>query len=218
MVLGLLAFWSGLGMAARSYPSEYDWRYMTISSLLYQDRNPHGYGWGRAGLVICGVCGLYWVLRGVRRYDLTTASLAAGYLCMALCALLPSPLFGIPKPHEALALTAFIAMCAGVTRLSFDAHIGRMQGWGQAGWQRRYALVVSGVPLLPVVFAAAAQTYSLRSHLPWVSLAWRARGIPTYWSFAFWEWVACAIYTAFLLWLELTARLSPSVKRYPGSA
>jgi hypothetical protein len=45
----------GLGMAAQSFPSEYDWRYMTISSLLYQDRNPHGYGWGRAGLVICGL-------------------------------------------------------------------------------------------------------------------------------------------------------------------
>jgi len=65
MVIGLLAFWMGLTLAARSYPSEYDWRYMTISSLLYQDRNPHGYGWGRAGLAICGVCGLYWVLRGL---------------------------------------------------------------------------------------------------------------------------------------------------------
>jgi hypothetical protein len=27
----------GLGMAAQSFPSEYDWRYMTISSLLYQE-------------------------------------------------------------------------------------------------------------------------------------------------------------------------------------
>ena len=98
MVIGLLAFWMGLTLAARSYPSEYDWRYMTISSLLYQDRNPHGYGWGRAGLAICGVCGLYWVLRSVRGQGLTTASLTAGYLAMALCAVLPSPLLGIPSP------------------------------------------------------------------------------------------------------------------------
>jgi len=121
MVIGLLAFWMGLTLAARSYPSEYDWRYMTISSLLYQDRNPHGYGWGRAGLAICGVCGLYWVLRSVRGQGLTTASLTAGYLAMALCAVLPSPLLGIPKPHETLALTAFIAVCVGVSRLSFAA-------------------------------------------------------------------------------------------------
>lgn len=203
MVIGLLAFWMGLTLAARSYPSEYDWRYMTISSLLYQDRNPHGYGWGRAGLAICGVCGLYWALRSVRGQGLTTASLAAGYLAMALCAVLPSPLLGIPKPHEALALTAFIAVCVGVSRLSFAA-LARPQ----AGRQRLSALAVSSLPLLPVVLAAAAQTYASRVHLPWVSLAWRARGIPAYWSFAFWEWLACAIYTAFLLWLVLGKRAS----------
>lgn len=196
MALGLLAFWMGLGMAAHSYPSEYDWRYMTISSLLYQDRNPHGYGWGRAGLVICGICGLYWVLTGVRGRGFTTLTLAAGYLAMVLCALLPSPLFGIPKPHEVLALTAFIAVCVGVSRLSFAALVKR-----RAGPQRLLAITVSSLPLLPVVLAAAAQAYATRMHLPWVSMAWRASGISMYWGFAFWEWLACAIYTAFLLWL-----------------
>jgi hypothetical protein len=196
MVIGLLAFWLGLGLAAHSYPSEYDWRYMTISSLLYQDRNPHGYGWGRAGLVICGVCGLWWVLRSVRRQGFTTASLAAGYLSMALCALLPSPLLGIPRPHELLALMAFIAVCIGVSRLSFAVNARRTTG-------RRISALVSCLPLLPILLAAAAQTYATRAHLPWVSLAWRARGIPPYWSFACWEWLACAIYSALLLWLVL---------------
>jgi hypothetical protein len=197
MVIGLLAFWLGLGLAAQSYPSEYDWRYMTISSLLYQDRNPHGYGWGRAGLVICGVCGLWWALRSVRGQGFTTASLAAGCLSMALCALLPSPLLGIPRPHELLALTAFIAVCIGVSRLSFAVIAGRRAG------RRISALAVSCLPLLPVLLAAAAQTYATRAHLPWVSVAWRARGIPSYWSFAFWEWLACAVFSALLLWLAL---------------
>jgi hypothetical protein len=203
MVMGLLAFWMGLGLAARSYPSEYDWRYMTISSLLYQDRNPQGYGWGRAGLVICGVCGLWWVLRSARGQGLATVSLAAGYASMGLCALLPSPLRGIPRPHEALALAAFIALCIGVSRLSF-AVIARRQARRRGG-----ALAVACLPLLPVLFAAAAQAYATRADLPWVSLAWRARGIPPYWSFAFWEWVACAIYSALLLWLAL-GKHSPS--------
>jgi hypothetical protein len=212
-ILGLLAFWTGLGMAARSYPSEYDWRYMTISSLLYQDRNPHGYGWGRAGLVICGICGLYWVLRDVRGQGLGASSLAAGYGCMAICGLLLSPLLGIPKLHEVLALTAFIALSVGVTRLSGAALLRRMHA-GRAGRHRAYALAVASLPLLPVVLTAAAQAYAARTHLPWVSLAWRARGLPVYWSFAFWEWLACAIYTAFLLWLALGARTSDSPQRY----
>jgi hypothetical protein len=201
MVLGLVAFWAGLGMAARSYPSEYDWRYMTMSSLMYQDRNPHGYAWGRAGLVVCAVCGLYWVLKGKRGGRLTTVILAAGYSCMALCALLPSPFLGLPKPHEVLALTAFIAVCVGVARLSFAALVGRKQAAAQASLVWLYAVGLSSLPLLPIVLAVCAQTHGERAHLAWVSLAWRTRGIPVYWSFSLWEWLACAVYTGFLLWL-----------------
>jgi hypothetical protein len=207
MTLGLLAFWAGLGLAARSYPSAYDWRYMTISSLLYQERNPHGYLSGRAGLATCGVCGLYWVLKSVRGRGFTTATLAAGYGCMALCALLPSPLLGVPKSHEVLALMAFIAVCVGVTRLSFAALAGGRQVLGQADLRRLGALTVSSLPLLPVILALAAEIYAAHAHLPWVSLAWRARGIPVALSFAFWEWLACALYTAFLLWLVLGKRV-----------
>ena len=210
MVIGVLAFWMGLALAAQSYPSEYDWRYLTISSLLYPDRNPHGYGWGRAGLVICGLCGLWWVLRSVRGRGLATASLAAGYFSMVLCALLPSPLPGIPRPHELLALAAFIALCIGVSRLSFAVIAARQAS------RRISALAVCSLPLLPVLLAAAAQTYAARAHLPWVSLAWRARGMPPYWSFAFWEWLACAIYSALLLWLVLGNHL-PSGSRYESS-
>jgi hypothetical protein len=212
MALGLLAFWAGLGMAAQSYPSAYDWRYMTISNLLYPDRNPHGYVWGWAGLAICGVCGLYWVRHGVQGCRFATASLTAGYACMALCALVPTPFLGLPKPHEILALTAFIAVCAGVTRLSFAALTQRTPRSGQTGWRRPCALAVSGLPLLPVVIAAAAQTYASHAQLPWVSLAWRARGIAVYWSFAFWEWLACALYTVFVLWLAVGT--SPPVLNY----
>ena len=59
---GVLAFWGGMLMAGRRYPSEYDWRYMTISSLVYGDRNPNGYLWARAGIVLCGLAGLYWTM------------------------------------------------------------------------------------------------------------------------------------------------------------
>src|ERR1700693_4845754 len=39
---------------------------------------------------------------------------------------------------------------------------------------------------------AAQDTYAL-PELKWVSLAWRAGGVPPYVSFAFWEWVTCAV-------------------------
>jgi hypothetical protein len=34
--LAVIVFWGGLLMAARLYPSEYDWRYITVSILLLQ--------------------------------------------------------------------------------------------------------------------------------------------------------------------------------------
>jgi hypothetical protein len=58
--LGVLAFWCGLWIAGELYPSEYDWRYMTISSLLYPDRNPDGYRWAWGGVALCGLGGLCW--------------------------------------------------------------------------------------------------------------------------------------------------------------
>jgi hypothetical protein len=213
-ILGLVAFWTGLGMAARSFPSEYDWRYMTISSLLYQERNPHGYVWARGGLVVCAVCGLYWALKGERGGPLTTVILAAGYTCMALCALLPSPFLGLPKPHEVLAVTAFIAVCVGVARLSFAALVRRKWAAGRASQRRLYAVGLSSLPLLPVVLAVCAEVHSERAHLPWVSLAWRTQGIPVYWSFSFWEWLACAVYTGFLLWLVWEPRRWRATTRF----
>jgi hypothetical protein len=209
-VIGQFAFWAGLAMAARSYPSEYDWRYMTMSSLLYQDRNPHGYVWGRAGLVVCALCGLYWVLKGACSGRVTALIMVAGYSCMAVCALLPSPFLGLSKLHEILALTAFITVCVGVTRLSFAALVGRKPS-GHPSRRRLYAVGLSSVPLLPVVLAACAQMYGERAHLPWVSLGWRTRGIPVYWSFSFWEWLACAVYTGLLLWLVHRTQFAETV-------
>src|SRR5271163_1836463 len=64
--LGVLAFWGGLWMAGGRYPSEYDWRYMTISSLVYIDRNPNGYRWAWGGLLLCALGGLCWTAVLVR--------------------------------------------------------------------------------------------------------------------------------------------------------
>jgi hypothetical protein len=211
---GVLAFWGGMLMAGRRYPSEYDWRYITISSLVYGDRNPNGYLWARAGIVLCGLAGLYWTTvlvrkgkqPGIAERPVGIWALGLGYLCMMCCALLPERLVGIPKGHDLLALAAFVGLCIGMVHSTFkaverSARLGRL-----AGSPRLHAGILAGVPLSPIALAALAQAYV--SHalpgLPWVSLAWRARGVPVYLSFAFWEWVTCAVFSVYMVVLSRT--------------
>ena len=63
VLFGLLAYWTGMLVAARNYPGGYDWPYTTISSLVYAERNPTGFLWARIGMVLCGMLGLYWTAR-----------------------------------------------------------------------------------------------------------------------------------------------------------
>jgi len=102
---GVLAFWGGMLMAARGYPSEYDWRYMPVSNLLSPDRNPDGYLWASAGIVLCSLCGLCWVAVLARRWSHEGArdrpsgikALQFGNWCMICAALMPRRLLPIQK-------------------------------------------------------------------------------------------------------------------------
>jgi len=210
--LGVLAFWGAVWLAARRYPSEYDWRYMTISSLVYPDRNPDGYLWARAGVAACGVAGLFWTtLLAQRERQLHSAQrpfgvwvLGLGYLCMTCCALLPEWVAGIPKSHELLALAAFFGVCIGMVHTTFKAIERSAWSGAPAGSARLGAGILTVVPLSPIVLATLAQTYVSHAlpELPWVSLTWRARGVPAYLSFAFWEWVTCAVFSLYMVVLS----------------
>jgi len=199
-------------MAGRRYPSEYDWRYTTISSLVYGERNPSGYLWARAGIVLCGLAGLYWAAvlarqgrqPGFAQRAIGIWALGVGYLCMVCCALAPERLFGIPKVHDFFALAAFVGVCVGMmystlTAAQRSVRLGRL-----AGNPRLYAGILAGIPLSPIMLAALAQAHVSRAlpGLPWVSLAWRARGVPAYLSFAFWEWVTCAVFSVYMVSLS----------------
>jgi len=212
-VLGLLAFWGGMVAAAREYPGGYDWQYTTISSLVYAERNAGGFVAARAGMVLCGLLGLYWTTRRVRRRAAPDASqragirtLQLGYACMFGCAVLPEHLLGIPRVHDALALAAFLGLCCGAALLAFAAARGLQQRpLPLAPWL--CAAILAALALSPVLLAVLAQTYV--SHalpaLPWVSPIWRARGVPPYLSFAFWEWSACAVLSLYLAVLSRSA-------------
>ena len=217
--VGVLAFWGGLWMAGRRYPSEYDWRFMSISNLLYTDRNPAGYPWAWGGLMLCALGGLSWTMVLVRASSRKGAklrptgiwALVLGYVCM-LCALLPASLIRIPKGHEILALSAFFGLCTGIVQLTFAAakRTARLRMGSSETCSRIYAGLLAGVALLPVLLACAAQAYVsyARPQLPWVGLEWRSRGVPVYLSFAFWEWITCVVFSLYTVSLCLATRLN----------
>ena len=210
-----------MSAAARQYPAEYDWRYATISSLVYPERNPAGHLWASTGIALCGLLGLGWIVglasthvtRGAGRFPGWAWSLAVGYGCMAAAAGLPERLVPIPKGHEILALTAFFCLCGGTVRLTYVllARAFARRRTRSPGAARAYAGVIAGFALSPIILAAVAQAYvsCALAALPWVSLSWRAMGVPPYLSFGFWEWVTCAVlsgYTVALSWFGRTAQ------------
>lgn len=208
-------------MAARRFPSIYDWRYMTISSLLYVDRNPAGFPWAWGGLVLCSLGGLCWTValfadwRGEGRRPLGIWTLGLGYLCM-ICALMPSRVLRVPKGHETLALAAFIGICAGIVSLTFRAACdGLPLRIRLPGGPRLHAALLAAGALSPVVLAGVAPAYVAHAlpGLPWVGIEWRARRVPEYLSFAFWEWITCVVFSAYTVALCAILRPLPARRR-----
>jgi hypothetical protein len=161
--------------------------------------------WARAGVLLCGIAGLYWTAKLLRSWKrlciaerpIGILALGLGYLCMTCCALLPEGLFRLPRGHDVLALAAFVGICAGTAFSTFKVIEQSPRVRRLPGSSRLYAAMLAGFALSPIVLAAVAQAYV--SHrlpgLPWVSLVWRERGVPVYLSFAFWEWVGCAVFS-----------------------
>jgi hypothetical protein len=213
--LGVLAFWGGMLMAARRYPLEYDWRYMPVSNLLSASRNPTGYLWASTGIVLCSLCGLSWTSVLARRWnhkgagDLPSGirALQFGNFCMICAVLLSQWLLRVQKGHEIIAVLAFAGLCIGMIRLMFQTIVRNFLRLmrGSSGHARLYAAILASAAVLPVLFAGLAQVYVhyVLPELPWVNLSWRARGVPVYLSFAFWEWVTCVVLSAYIAILSI---------------
>jgi hypothetical protein len=189
---------------------------MTISSLLYPDRNPDGFRWAWGGVALCGLGGLCWVAALSWSKRLTSVAkagacaLGVGYFCMVCCALLPQRFLHIPRSHDILALSAFVGVCIGTVLLTYHAVNrslrGRVRGFPGPAWM--YAGVLAGAALLPILLVSLTQAYVSRAlpELPWVGLEWRERGIPAYLSFAFWEWATCVVFAVYTSVLAIVHR------------
>jgi hypothetical protein len=213
MPVGVLAFWIGMGVSVHRFSSEYDWRYLTISQLLYPERNPDGHLWASGALALCALAGLTWsiAMRGERVNAIYT--LGAGYLFMITSSVLPERLLPVPHAHEGLAIAGFAGLCAGligVSRYYFSLARKNLTIPGT---------LLAGVALTPIIGAGVTQAYlSLaRPQLPWVGLAWRSLGVPVIFSFALWEWITCAVLSVYMAGIgyALGERTWKTPRHYP---
>jgi hypothetical protein len=207
--------------AASAYPGGYDWRYQTISVLLYSDQNPHGFVWAWLGLWLCGLLGFVWTWPPARRVAPGTTLAPAnglrvlqlGFLFMC-CAVLPDRLLPWSKGHELFAILAFLGICIGMTRQLLVVPPRRSPDARRETLTPILAmarLVMPWLAFAPLVIAGLTQAYLdlQRPELPWVTQAWRALGITPLLSFGLWEWVSCAVFTACLLVLWNRRRTVP---------
>jgi len=220
LLAGLCAFWAGLALATWQFPTAFDWRYMTVSNLFSAKHNPVGYVWGAAGVACCGVMGLCALLsaslsQGRFRAQCPRESvlLSVGFGFMVLAALVPARwLFA--KGHDWLAVIAFLSLCAGLVRGIVLAQLHGLPAG--APYRRLRAVGSASAALWPVAGAALSQAHLaiFKPELPWVTIAWRARGIPLILSFALWEWLTCVTLSVCLVllaavWAERSALSLP---------
>ena len=171
--------------------------------------------WASGGMLLCFLCGLWWATRLARNWNHNSvrpvlrgiAPLRMGVIFTACAAVLPSSWIGIRKGHEILALFAFMGWCIGMLQLAFQTaeQFLRRRFAGSTRRARMYAATLVGAVVFPLFLAGLAQAY-VRYALPqlrWVSLSWRAQGVPAYLSFASWEWVTCAVLSVYMLGLSL---------------
>ncbi len=227
--LATLAFWGGMFMAARRYPSEYDWRYMPVSILLSPERNAAGHIWASGGIVLCSLCGLCWAAALAKFWNHKSAGdppggirvLRLGYFFMMCSAVLPDWVLRIHKGHEILASLAFAGLCIGMIPLMFQTSkrtfLQRIRR--PIGRARLYAAILASSAVLPILLAGLAQAYVhyVLPELPWVSISWRARGVPVYLSFAFWEWITCVVLSAYMTILSLATHEVYPIRQAGGN-
>ena len=228
MLGGVIAFWIGIVVAVVDYPATFDWRFVTVSSLLYSDRNPPGHLWGAAGVVVCGLLGAWWssshTVQPTSAVERSCAplpgfrALGFGYGTMSIAGLFPEQLVAIPKGHEMLALTAFLCLCIGTVRLCFGMLEANSRRRTTVPASRLPIVVLSAAPLIPIALAAITQFYLAiwKPNAPWVSLDWRSLGLPSYLSFAFWEWTTCALFSVYAVTLALLAASARDRPRREG--
>jgi hypothetical protein len=197
----LVVFCSGLLLADRRFPGEFDWLYTVASALASQKHNPDGYTWFASALSLAMI--LMWpYVSALKKAPSQAPSATAAFAFAALrTGLVCGLLLGLEKllirdlsnrvykAHEILGLFTFIGLYSGILALLVQAML-------------RQRVFVYPLLLIASPLAAIGITqlwlYLGQRDLGWVDTNWREMGIPPWLSFAFWQWLAIGF-----LWLGL---------------
>lgn len=201
--LSVLVIVAGALLASGSYPGGFDWAYQVMSALASRKHNPEGGAWFAGGLALGMALLLPLAYRlfkdvpkGARGESWGARLVLFGIVCgigVGVERLLFHHLSDlIGKAHEALALLAFLSLFPGLLLMALTR--GRRSARGRWG-----ALVV----VLPLVAIGLSQlgVYLDQRDLGWVGRDWRELGVPLWYSFAFWQWLAAASIWISLGWL-----------------
>lgn len=187
IILGVIA-------AAARFPGGYDWTYTVISHLASPTRNPEGGRWV-AGSLLAATAFLWPVTHTLarggsvaeRRPIVSVTVLRLGLIGAALLAVEGLTTLDLDamgrKGHEAVAVLTFFSFYGGVLGL----YVHRIR--------RTPAFFVPAlVVVLPLVAFGLTQLtlYLGQETLGWVNPGWRDLGVPFWYSFAFWQWLAAA--------------------------
>ena len=208
LALIFLSFFGTLGVSARMFPQNYDWRYRVISNLLSPRDNP-GHHWLPAcGIALSAVLMLPFAGYLHRNLEIVSPQAArasaGGFIAgiMALicaCFVVPQHMhdvLGVRRLHEFIARSAAGFMAIGMLTACWCAR----KGFRQNLFQRRLFWTWSLVTLLPLAGIFFSESLLLLTQLKpgWAMPIRNILRHSVFWHLGFWEWLGSAAIFVFL--------------------
>jgi len=219
--LAMIVLFGGIGLSWQFFPGGFDWRYQTLSDLVARAKNPEGFRYYCAALVLAPLL-VFPLCRYLRNAFAPTTPRTAAFSFHALrTGLGMMVIVGVErltlttlsdvihKGHEYLAIVAFFGLFLGVVGFWLALARSLTRRWNWTPLQLFVLAMISASPLLGAIISQA-YLYVVPNDLGWVGPHWAALGVPLYLSFAFWEWLASLavwlyLYVILLLAPEATA-------------
>ena len=206
----LACFFGVLGVAALLYPMSYDWRYNTISQLLYPRNNPELHLLASISIAVSGLLMIPfagYIGRRLRRAAPAAATVGtvlffAGCIFLILAGLVTShPAQGtprLPRLHEILARLSGIGIGVGIVVFNACETKGYFRPNPEKTIRPRSLVVSWNLLTVPVILVLVT----------WLVVrTWLKRAGPTHHALVtsaaghlgFWEWIGAAVIFLFLV-------------------
>jgi hypothetical protein len=206
----LASYFGILALTALLYPDRYDWRYLSISKLLYPLTNPQFHYIASFSIAVTGVLILPFAgyirrrLRGTSARAATVGAIVffAGGMCLTLAGLIAShPAHGtarFPKLHEILARISVVSIGLGMTVFNVCATKGFFRAAPGNALHRRGLLISWNLLTLPVILITVSWL-AIRIFLKRSAPAYHTIATSVVWKVGFWEWPGSVVVFAFLV-------------------